>query len=64
MVSTGRARKLKGGEVPEWFKGTVLKTVVAHASPWVRIPPPPPFYKIRERNFTIKSKILNVRLKR
>ena len=28
--------------MPEWFKGTVLKTVVRFGVPWVRIPPPPP----------------------
>jgi predicted amidophosphoribosyltransferase len=30
------------GEVPEWFKGTVLKTVVPAMVPRVRIPPSPP----------------------
>ena len=29
------------GEVPEWTKGAVSKTVVAVRSPWVRIPPSP-----------------------
>jgi len=28
--------------VAEWFKATVLKTVVGVTSPWVRIPPFPP----------------------
>jgi hypothetical protein len=28
--------------VAEWFKATVLKTVVGGSSPWVRIPPCPP----------------------
>ena len=30
------------GQVAEWFKATVLKTVVGGSSPWVRIPPFPP----------------------
>ena len=30
------------GQVAEWFKATVLKTVVGGSSPWVRIPPRPP----------------------
>jgi hypothetical protein len=30
------------GEVPEWFKGTVLKTVVLAMVPRVRISPSPP----------------------
>ena len=30
------------GEVAEWTMATVLKTVVAAKSPWVRIPPSPP----------------------
>ena len=30
------------GEVPEWFKGTVLKTVVPAMVPRVRISPSPP----------------------
>ena len=30
------------GEVPEWFKGTVLKTVVSVMAPRVRISPSPP----------------------
>ena len=30
------------GEVPEWFKGLVLKTSVRASVPWVRIPPSPP----------------------
>ena len=30
------------GEVPEWFKGTVLKTVVSEMVPRVRISPSPP----------------------
>ena len=30
------------GGVPEWFKGTVLKTVVPERVPRVRISPPPP----------------------
>ena len=30
------------GEVPEWFKGTVLKTVVSAMVPRVRISPSPP----------------------
>ena len=30
------------GQVAEWFKATVLKTVVGGSSPWVRIPPCPP----------------------
>ena len=32
----------KYGQVAEWFKATVLKTVVGGSSPWVRIPPCPP----------------------
>ena len=31
----------QGGGVAEWFKATVLKTVVRLRGPWVRIPPPP-----------------------
>ena len=30
------------GQVAEWFKATVLKTVVGESLPWVRIPPCPP----------------------
>jgi crotonobetainyl-CoA:carnitine CoA-transferase CaiB-like acyl-CoA transferase len=30
------------GQVAEWFKATVLKTVVGASLPWVRIPPCPP----------------------
>jgi hypothetical protein len=30
------------GRVAEWFKATVLKTVVGASPPWVRIPPLPP----------------------
>ena len=30
------------GEVPEWLKGTVLKTVVSAMVPRVRISPSPP----------------------
>ncbi len=32
------------GEVPEWFKGTVLKTVVSAMVPRVRISPSPPYH--------------------
>ena len=32
------------GEVPEWFNGTVLKTVVRASGPRVRISPSPPNY--------------------
>jgi hypothetical protein len=34
---------LQFGEVVEWFKAAVLKTAVVARSPWVRIPPSPPF---------------------
>ncbi len=37
-----KPRNMALGGVPEWFKGTVLKTVVRFGVPWVRIPPPPP----------------------
>jgi Domain of unknown function (DUF4279) len=36
------ARRAHSGGVAEWFKATVLKTVVRETAPWVRIPPPPP----------------------
>ncbi len=39
--------------MPEWFKGTVLKTVVPETVPWVRIPPSPPL-----KNQTIWSDFL------
>lgn len=29
------------GDVSEWFKEAVLKTVESLRVPWVRIPPPP-----------------------
>ena len=32
------------GEVSEWFKESVLKTVVSVRVPWVRIPPSPLFW--------------------
>lgn len=35
------------GKVAEWFKATVLKTVVGETLPWVRIPPFPPHYALR-----------------
>src|SRR6185437_16087512 len=35
------------GGVAEWFKAPVLKTGVGASPPWVRIPPPPPFWLIR-----------------
>ena len=34
--------RIVSGQVAEWFKATVLKTVVGGSSPWVRIPPCPP----------------------
>jgi hypothetical protein len=37
------AISLADGRVAEWFKATVLKTVVRETVPWVRIPPLPPF---------------------
>jgi hypothetical protein len=37
-----RAFVLRDGKVAEWFKATVLKTVVGASPPWVRIPPFPP----------------------
>src|SRR5690606_33094860 len=36
--------RINAGGVAERFKAPVLKTGVAAMSPWVRIPPPPPFY--------------------
>ncbi len=30
------------GEVAEWLKAAVLKTVESSRAPWVRIPPSPP----------------------
>jgi hypothetical protein len=46
----------KKGGVAEWFKATVLKTVVSERVPWVRIPPPPPleFYQ-KTRCFCVES---------
>lgn len=32
------------GEVAEWLKATVLKTVVRVSVPWVRIPPSLPMF--------------------
>jgi hypothetical protein len=40
------------GEVAEWFKATVLKTVVHESGPWVRIPPSPPNFHIRTKTNT------------
>lgn len=37
---------LTRGWVAEWFKATVLKTVVRGTVPWVRIPPHPPFLRV------------------
>ena len=37
-----RQIKFQYGEVPEWLKGTVLKTVRLARVSWVRIPPSPP----------------------
>ena len=34
------------GRVAEWFKAAVLKTAVGASSPWVRIPPLPPFQSL------------------
>ncbi len=34
------------GEMAEWSNATVLKTVVAAMSPWVRIPLSPPLKNI------------------
>jgi hypothetical protein len=34
--------------VREWFKRTVLKTVVGESLPWVRIPPSPPIFTFCE----------------
>src|SRR5690349_3754023 len=38
-----RGDKRAAGWVAEWFKAAVLKTAVGASSPWVRIPPHPPF---------------------
>ena len=35
------------GEVAEWLKATVLKTVKGASSSWVRIPPSPPFLSVK-----------------
>lgn len=40
----GRANLVDLGGVPERPNGTVSKTVVGASSPWVQIPPPPPFF--------------------
>ena len=42
LARSREPRRLGPGGVPEWLKGTVLKTVVRFGVPWVRIPPPPP----------------------
>jgi hypothetical protein len=36
------------GEVSEWPKETVSKTVVGVSPPWVRIPPSPPDYPLKK----------------
>jgi hypothetical protein len=38
-----RQKQLKYGEMAEWLKATVLKTVVGATLPRVRIPVSPPF---------------------
>lgn len=38
------------GELSEWFKVTVLKTVVGVTRPWVRIPRSPPLFCIYVMN--------------
>ena len=42
------------GGVAEWFKALVLKTSVGGSSPWVRIPPPPPYTPRSKRTVTVK----------
>ena len=37
--------------MPERLIGAVLKTVVRASVPWVRIPPPPPFKRVRKGSF-------------
>ena len=32
------------GGVAEWLNAPVLKTDVGESLPWVRIPPPPPYF--------------------
>ena len=39
-----RPRACRRGGVPEWSIGAVSKTVVRVSVPWVRIPPPPPYF--------------------
>ena len=40
-------RRSRRGEVPERFKGTVLKTVLVATPAWVRIPPSPPDLSVK-----------------
>jgi hypothetical protein len=46
--------RIVSGQVAEWFKATVLKTVVGGSSPWVRIPPCPPNYPPKTLGFPPK----------
>lgn len=48
---------LSPGEVVEWFKAAVLKTAEVVRSPWVRIPPSPPFY-LNGMDLVIRAKML------
>ena len=47
------------GQVAEWFKATVLKTVVGGSSPWVRIPPCPPNISLKQRYKTNSCYLLS-----
>ena len=42
------ASRHDSGRVAEWFMAPVLKTGVGESSPWVRIPPLPPFLPYQE----------------
>lgn len=41
--------------MPERLIGAVLKTVERASVPWVRIPPSPPFKRVREGSFLVCS---------
>ena len=39
------------GGVAEWLNAPVLKTGMGESPSWVRIPPPPPLYRIKTTHY-------------
>ncbi len=59
---TGNASEINDGRVAERFKAPVLKTGVGASSPWVRIPPLPPFGEVPFSQTECRATLCHVQL--